>query len=224
MAQVIFMSTPHDGSTYKVRDDVTIKATIDASTLSSTYDKYTVRFYINGSRTSPISVTSSWKASMNYTFTQDDMGTTTIYAVLCNSSGSELGPISGTVSITVKASLPGVWSWTSTIGGTLKMTSVGSNKYEIFPMTAKEWNDFIGYIRTWAQLQNVALSQDDYTNAAAVSNTTMKASQAQAVVNLLKDLGPPTKPPKAPYAGDSITADFINGLATSLNSMRKLYE
>lgn len=315
MAQVIFMSKPYDGSSYEIGDTVTVKASIDPSTLSSGYSSYTVRFYINGSRTSKVSVTSGWTASMKYTFDDSDYGTVEIYAVLCNSSGSELGPKSDTVSITIDAPLVGViyyarvvlygnggtyngysswtyedsqteWASSATISvaysdpgftrqgytlvgfsksstattasydtsGTIKVTSTSDDpdnpttvklyavwsksnlrpkdwdwyedgnsyvaKGSALSLTAAGWNDFISRIQEFAIYKNITLSSTYLNNAYATKGTTMLASQANAVRYLINQLSPPTSVPSTVSSGTTITAYFVNRLATSLNSIK----
>lgn len=313
MAQVIFMSTQYDGSSYDIGDTVTIKASIDNANLSSGYSAYTVRFYINGLRTSKVSVTSKWVASMEYTFDDSDYGTVEIYAVLCNTNGNELDvDPSGTVTITVNAPLVGViyyarvalygnggtyngyssWTyeghsettWASSAqvavrysdpgftrsgytllgfdtsstattadydpSGTAYITATSENEdspttlklYAVWikastrpkdwswedddviagytlSLTASRWNDFIERIQEFAEYRGKSLSSTYLNNAYATKGTTMLASQANAVRNLINQLGPPTSVPSSVSSGDTITAYFINRLATSLNSI-----
>ena len=122
-----------------------------------------------------------------------------------------------------QSSLPAIWTWSSTIGGTLELTPTGDNTYDVYPLTAIEWNNFLSRIEEWVDVLGTTLWVSDIQVATATKGSEMKASQAQAVVRLLKNLNPPTSPPNAPSSGGAITASFINGLATSLNSLRSLY-
>lgn len=122
-----------------------------------------------------------------------------------------------------QSSLPAIWTWSSAIGGTLELTPTGDNTYDVYPLTAIEWNNFLSRIEEWVDVLGTTLWVSDIQVATATKGSGMKASQAQAVVRLLKNLNPPTSPPNAPSSGGAITASFINGLATSLNSLRSLY-
>lgn len=112
---------------------------------------------------------------------------------------------------------PDQWSWTSSIGGTLTLTKISEGNYEVYPLTAKEWNAFLDRIREWGEYLNISLWDSDFTNAAAIQNNPMDAQQAIFAVSLLEQLG--ASPPSAPSSGSSITANFINGLATAINSL-----
>lgn len=138
-----------------------------------------------------------------------------------SSSGSVVTSISTAYNVTFYAiwqsAKPARWAWTSTIGGTLALTQAGTNTYEVYPLTAKEWNAFLDRIREWGEHLNISLWDSDFTNAAAIQNYPMEAGNAIFAVSLLQQLG--ASPPSAPSSGSPITASFINGLATALNKL-----
>lgn len=208
--------------TIDVGDTITVYAKLNPDTVSSSISAYTAKILINGSLKGSAQdwekSGTNWATSCSYTF--NTAGSYTVAIALCNSSGSYLGEKTGSITITVEEAQPDAWSWSSTIGGTLEVTPTGTDTYDVYPLTAREWNRFLDRIAEWVDYLGVTYWASDFAAAEATSGTKMKASQAQAVVSLLEALDPPTSPPSAPYAGDSISASFINGLAKSLNSLR----
>lgn len=143
-------------------------------------------------------------------------GTSGTYYVSSTSTSSS-SPTKVTLYAVWGNAKPSKWSWTSTIGGTLELTKISDGNYEVYPLTAKEWNAFLDRIREWGEYLNISLWDSDFTNAAAIQNYPMEAGNAIFVVSLLQQLG--ASPPSAPKSGDPITASFINGLATALNNL-----
>ena len=98
------------------------------------------------------------------------------------------------------------WKWTSNV-----------TEGAPFGFTAKEWNDFISYIKNYASINEISLSSTYLTNAKATKGNRMLASQANAMRNLLIQIG--ASPPAAVSSGSSITAAFINGLKDAFNNL-----
>ena len=103
---------------------------------------------------------------------------------------------------------PTDWEWSPAItqGATISIT-------------AAHWNDFITRIQAFATYKGVTLSSTTKSDAAATQGERMMESQANAARTLISSLSPPTSPPSAVSAGDTITAAFMNGLKNSLNSI-----
>lgn len=106
------------------------------------------------------------------------------------------------------ANRPENWSW------------VSSNIAVDRPlnMTAAEWNDFISRVKEFAAYKGVTLNATYINASKATQGTRMLYSQANAAVQLLKQLSPPTSPPSV-SSGSVIRASFFTGLAASLNSI-----
>lgn len=98
------------------------------------------------------------------------------------------------------------WKWTSNV-----------TKEALFEFTAEEWNNFISYIKNYANIKEISLSSTYLANAKATKGNRMLASQANAVRNLLIQIG--ASPPAEVSSGSSITAAFINGLKDAFNNL-----
>lgn len=98
------------------------------------------------------------------------------------------------------------WKWTSNV-----------TEGATFGLTAKEWNNFISYIQNYANIYEISLNSTYLTNAKATKGNRMLASQANAMRNLLIQIG--ASPPAAVSSGSSITAAFVNGLKDAFNNL-----
>lgn len=98
------------------------------------------------------------------------------------------------------------WSWRSNV-----------TEGAPFGLTAREWNDFISYIQKYANINGISLKSTYLTNAKATVGGRMLASQANAVRNLLIQIG--ASPPKKVSPGSYITLTFINGLKNAFNDL-----
>ena len=98
------------------------------------------------------------------------------------------------------------WKWTSNV-----------TKGAPFGLTAKEWNDFISYIKNYASINEISLSSTYLTDAKATRGNRMLESQANAMRNLLIQIG--ASPPAKVSPNSPITAAFINGLKDAFNNL-----
>lgn len=98
------------------------------------------------------------------------------------------------------------WEWTSNV-----------IEGAPFGLTAKEWNDFISYIKNYASINEISLSSTHLANAKATKGDRMLASQANAVRKLLIQIG--ASPPAEVSSGSSITLAFVNGLKNAFNNL-----
>lgn len=181
-------------------------------------------YYSSGSGANPASITLKNGASVltpptNRTFDHWDLGhadgSGTAYA-----SGSVITTSYDSVMYAIwSAAKPAKWAWTSTIGGELTIKTDSSGAKYVTPLTATEWNNFLARVCEWIDYQNAAYYPTYYNDALATAGTTMTATQASACVKLMTPLNPPVSIPSAPSTNNPITAAFINGLASSLNSL-----
>ena len=98
----------------------------------------------------------------------------------------------------------GKWEWSSHV----------EQGYQL-QLTADEWNQFttrINYTRVCHGLEIASFT-------AAVKGQQMMASQANEAVNAIKAMNPSVATPSTVTSNSPITAQFINGLANSLNSL-----
>lgn len=98
------------------------------------------------------------------------------------------------------------WKWTSNV-----------TKGAPFGLTAKEWNDFISYIKNYASINEISLSSTYLTDAKATRGNRMLESQANAMRNLLIQIG--ASPPAKVSPNSPITAAFVNGLKDAFNNL-----
>lgn len=217
----IYMSTPYDGQKFSRGTTVTLKASIDQSGLTSAYSAYGVQFYIAGVPLVIAAVTSSWTASTTFTFEYN--GDYSIYAKLVNkTSGTYLGYQSGTVTITILATRPDNWSWTSTVskGATIPNWTNADGKKYCKPLTAKEWNSFLDRIAQFLNYYGLSFTDGSkISDLYVTSNTEMTVEEVEAAAALIDVMNPPTPVPTLPTEGSRITAAYINGLKNSLNSI-----
>ncbi len=217
----IYMSTPYNGQSFSRGSTVTLKASIDQSGLTSAYTAYGIQFYIEGVPLGIAAVTSSWTASTTFTFQYN--GDYSIYARLVNkTSGSYLGYQSGTVTITILATRPNNWSWTSTVskGATIPNWTNADGKKYCKPLTATEWNNFLDRIAQFLNYKGLSFSDGSkISDFYVTSNTEMKVDDIEMAAALIESMNPPTSVPTLPKEGSRITAAYINGLKNALNSI-----
>lgn len=104
---------------------------------------------------------------------------------------------------------PSNWTWS-----TSNITQ-GNAVTNMAYLTATEWNNFtarINSFRTYKGKSTVSFT-------AAVKGQQMTAAQANAAISAISEMNPSVAPPVTVSSGSPITAAFINGLASSLNSL-----
>ena len=124
------------------------------------------------------------------------------------------------------AARPSNWSWkTKNIGQGLSL-NVNSNG-EPTPLTASEWLEFITRIEAFSTYCGVTLSSTYLSNARTdvKSGLPMTKTQANGARNLIYQMNAYVDPehpvPGTVSSNRPVTADFINGLMESLNSIYK---
>lgn len=102
---------------------------------------------------------------------------------------------------------PSNWSWSSTV-----------SSGRVINMTAADFNNFID--RVFAFMEYKEISDGSEPSDYYVSQRArMRASDVNAVRELISWMDPPTGPPAAVSSGSTIRASFFNGLKDSLNSI-----
>lgn len=126
-----------------------------------------------------------------------------------STSTSQSNPTTVRLYAVWKKGRPEDWEWTSTV-----------SKGSTLSLTALEWNDFISRIQEFATYRGVNLNSANISSGSATRGARMMASQANAVRSLIDQLNPRISVPSSVTSGTStITAAFVNGLKTSLNSI-----
>lgn len=111
--------------------------------------------------------------------------------------------------------LPTQWNWSSTIGGNLTTKKQSDGTYTCSPLTATEWNNFCSHINDVRSYKGLAY----YIFTTVSAGNPMLASQASEARNAINAMSPPTAVPNDVSSGSIITANFINGITASLNSI-----
>lgn len=113
---------------------------------------------------------------------------------------------------------PANWEWTSTVevNAEVPLTLEADGTYLAKYLTATEWDGFIARCIEFAQYLGMSVSGSQISTT---PGTNMEASDVNAVIDLLTTMNPPTSPPAKVAAGDVISAETINGLKNSLNSI-----
>lgn len=120
---------------------------------------------------------------------------------------------------------PPDWEWDSVVrkGVAVPTNKVSGteNDYAATFLTVDEWLAFIDRIEEFADYCNVVLQDTPLQNARfnVVVGYPMTAVQLNAARSLIRALDYTTAPPAAIVRGGVVTADFINGLKDSLNSI-----
>ena len=114
---------------------------------------------------------------------------------------------------------PENWSWSSTVrkGASVPLTTVGEKQYEAAYLTASEWNAFWDRLIEFARYKGLSVSGT--TNRVSPGDP-MLASQANDARTMISLLEPTVELPAEISSESMITAEFINGLANSLNSVK----
>jgi hypothetical protein len=116
---------------------------------------------------------------------------------------------------------PDDWEWEGTItkGAALEYTKISDTEYEVYPMTAAEWNDFVERVFEFIEYKPLSYQVGSASNFYVKKGAVMLADDVNYVRRLIKDLDPPIAPPSAVSSGGKITAAFFIGLKNSLNSI-----
>ena len=116
------------------------------------------------------------------------------------------------------ADRPPDWTWTSTVAANAEvpLTQGADGTYLAKYLTATEWDGFIARCIEFAKYLGMSASGSQISTT---PGTDMKASDINAVIDLLTTMLPPVSPPAKVAAGDVISAATINGLKNSLNSI-----
>lgn len=113
---------------------------------------------------------------------------------------------------------PANWEWTSTVevNAEVPLTLEADGTYLAKYLTATEWDGFIARCIEFAQYLGMSVSGSQISTT---PGTNMEASDVNAMIDLLATMNPPTSPPAKVAVGDVISAETINGLKNSLNSI-----
>jgi hypothetical protein len=125
---------------------------------------------------------------------------------------------------------PDEWVWSTSIvigdktygriidkGEAIPFAIVGNNSVCV-PLTASEWNRFIDRIFEFMDYKGKSYS-DNASDYYVTSGTDMKAADVDSARQLIARMNPPTALPSEIKRNVEITADYINGLKNSLNSI-----
>lgn len=85
-----------------------------------------------------------------------------------------------------------------------------------FDLTAKEWNDLTSKINAWRTHRGLV----NRTLTAAVTGNNLTAAMFNQVATELRAVSTPISPPADVGIGDAVTAPRINGLCSSIDSMK----
>jgi hypothetical protein len=108
---------------------------------------------------------------------------------------------------------PDNWEWTSPVGQGVEVQYLDDHPYYL---TAAEWNNFTARINLFRVYKNM---YQVLTFTTAVKGQAMTATQANQARDAINAMNPPIAVPSAVSSNSPITAQFINGLANSLNSL-----
>lgn len=116
---------------------------------------------------------------------------------------------------------PADWKWTSTVskGAEMDFEPLSATEYEVYPLTAREWNRFIDRIFEFLAYLEISVSGGDESNFYVTAGTEMRAEEVEWARQLIEAMDPPVSPPAPISRGGKITAAYINGLKNSLNSI-----
>lgn len=212
----IYLTAPYTGQSFNLNSSFTISASIDRTGLSSSYNTYGIQFFVEGVSIGIAAVSSSWTAATTYSLSR--VGNYSIYGRLVNkSTGADLGYQTGIVSINIITTRPSNWSWTSTVskGSTMPYTKSGSTVYAK-PLTASEWNRFIDRIIEFYPYAGLTITGGNISEFYVSSGNQMYGGELEYAQQLIDAMNPPTP---TPTRGLRITADYVNGLKNSLNSI-----
>lgn len=101
----------------------------------------------------------------------------------------------------------------------MDFTKISDTEYEVYPLTAREWNRFIDRIFAFMDYYEIPYSGGDASNFYVTAGTEMLAEDVDYARQLIAVMNPPTALPSAIRSGGKITAAYINGLKNSLNSI-----
>ena len=107
---------------------------------------------------------------------------------------------------------PNDWVWTSPVEQNLQVSYLNDNPYYL---TAEEWNNFTTRINLFRAYKGLSAA----TFTTAVKGQQMMAAQANEAIDAISAMNPSVAVPSAVTSNSPITAQFINGLANSLNSL-----
>ena len=194
-------------------------------------DTYYVRFYI-GTSTSDMPYDGYKEAvdrtSVTYTFSGLDPETE--YGVKILPVGSSNTNADRTEDPTTEwfwtepeepAGRPSNWSWTSTVskGAEMDYTKISDTEYEVYPLTAEEWNDFVDRVVEFAEYCGLSIPSNYGSSWYVTRGTEMSATEVNYMRTLISNLPITVSLPAAATSNRSITAAYINGLKNSLNSI-----
>jgi len=142
------------------------------------------------------------------------------YVYLYDYNTDELYDSASATVTTLAPIRPDDWSWTSNVtkGAALPYVQTGEKSYTVKPLTAKEWNNFIGRIFDFMAYKEITYSGDT-SGFYVTAGTEMEADTVDLARQLIAVMNPPTALPSAIRSGGKITAAYINGLKNSLNSI-----
>lgn len=188
-----------------------------------------IRFYI-GTDTSDMPYDGyedvSGKTSCTYTFEglEPDMVYYVKISPRAATSGQEAMEDPTTKMMTtdpVELERPDDWKWTSTVskGAEMDFDVISAKEYEVYPLTAREWNRFIDRIFEFLAYLEMPVSGGDESTFYVTAGTEMRAEEVEWARQLISAMDPPVALPASIRAGGKITAAYINGLKNSLNSI-----
>lgn len=119
----------------------------------------------------------------------------------------------------VELERPDDWKWTSTVskGAEMDYDVISATEYEVYPLTAKEWNAFVDRVEEFATYLGISIS--GISACYVTAGSPMTHDEPEGIRQVIDALDPPTAVPSAISSGSKITAAFINGLKNSLNSI-----
>lgn len=115
---------------------------------------------------------------------------------------------------------PNDWYWSATIskGAEMDYRKISDTEYEVYPLTAREWNRFIDRI-----FQFLVYTGGSYSGSPSswyvTAGEEMRAEDVENVRQLIDVMNPPVSVPAKVSSGRKLTAAFFNGLKNSLNSI-----
>lgn len=116
---------------------------------------------------------------------------------------------------------PDDWEWYSTVskGAAMDFAKISDTEYEVYPLTAAEWNDFVDRVVEFAEYCGLSVPSNYGSSWYVTRGTEMSATEVNYMRTLIGTLPIAVSLPVAATSNRSITAAYINGLKNSLNSI-----
>lgn len=158
------------------------------------------------------------------TFREGRTNASTVVRATASTSGTSRGTLAGGTTVWIHdPGAPGIFyhilhngSW----GYVQKASITLQSGLRAYFMSASEWANFqarINEFRVYKKLDEVNFAAD---GDVVGSGYAMEPYQFRAVREAIEEMDPPTSPPSTPARYSTISAATINGLATSLNSIK----